>query len=72
MKKFDPAQVTISTPSKSFAYEQISRDIEECKDIDLLKDALRCYIKLYFKQQETLSSIPVPVIDDIPPHNYEI
>lgn len=60
MKNFDPSQISLSTPSKSFAYEQISRDIEKCDDIVAVKEALRCYIKLYFKQQETLTSIGAP------------
>jgi hypothetical protein len=60
MNQFDPTTVQLSTPSKSFAYEQISRDIEKCDDIDVVKDALRCFVKLYFKQQETFSVIGIP------------
>ena len=57
MNDFDPSSITLSSPSKQFAYEKLSRQIEECNDRDTLKDALRCYIKLYFKQQETISVI---------------
>jgi hypothetical protein len=64
MKELDPSTISLSTPSKSFAYEKISRDIEGCNDIEVLKDALRCYVKLYFKQQETMSFIGLPNISD--------
>lgn len=63
MKDLDPSSVELNTPSKLFAYEQLSRDIEKCDDIKVLKDALRCYVKLYFKQQETISLIGAPSIN---------
>tara|TARA_R100000027_G_scaffold51115_1_gene39794 strand:- start:323 stop:526 length:204 start_codon:yes stop_codon:yes gene_type:complete len=63
MKELDPSTISLSTPSKSFAYEKMSRDIENCNDISVLKDALRCYVKLYFKQQETISLIGIPSIE---------
>jgi hypothetical protein len=56
----NPDTITLSTPSKSFAYEKVSRDIDTIDDISIVKDMLRCYVKLYFKQQETLSSIGIP------------
>jgi hypothetical protein len=56
----NPDTITLSTPSRSFAYEKMSRDIESCDDIREVKDMLRCYVKLYLKQQETLNSIGVP------------
>tara|TARA_B100000902_G_scaffold210901_1_gene200586 strand:+ start:3593 stop:3784 length:192 start_codon:yes stop_codon:yes gene_type:complete len=63
MKELDPSQITIDTPSKLFAYEKMSRDIDNCDDIESLKQALRCYVKLYFKQQEVLKLIGVPESD---------
>ena len=57
MSPMDPNSITLNTPSKSFAYEKMSRDIEGCKDVKILQNALRCYVKLYFKQQETMSMI---------------
>jgi hypothetical protein len=60
MNNMDPNSITLNTPSKSFAYEKMSRDIEECKDVKILQNALRCYVKLYFKQQETMSIIGLP------------
>ena len=63
MKDLDPFSVKLSSPSKQFAYEKMSRDIEECNDVKVLQDALRCYVKLYFKQQETISLIGAPNIN---------
>jgi len=60
MNPMDPNSITLNTPSKSFAYEKMSRDIEECRDVKILQNALRCYVKLYFKQQETMSIIGLP------------
>ncbi len=64
MKDLDPSSITLSSPSKSLAYEKMSRDIDEWDDSVVLKEALRCYVKLYFKQQETISLIGVPNIND--------
>ena len=63
MKDMDPSSIVLNTPSKSFAYEKMSREIEECDNIDALKTILRCYVKLYFKQQETIAIIGIPPID---------
>ena len=63
MKELDPSSVELSAPSKQFAYEQLSRDIEKCTDVKVLQDALRCYVKLYLKQQETISLIGLPDIN---------
>lgn len=63
MKELDPSLITINTPSKLFAYEKMSRDIDNCDDIEVLKEALRCYVKLYLKQQEVLRLIGVPESD---------
>ncbi len=64
MNELDPSSITLSSPTKAFAYEKISREIDECDDIVTMKEALRCYVKLYFKQQETMVLIGVPDIRD--------
>lgn len=57
MKNTDPSQISLDSTSKLFEYERISREIEECSDIDTIKDMLRCYVKLYMKQQEVISDM---------------
>jgi hypothetical protein len=43
--------------NKLFEYEKISRELDTCTNIDLLRNLCKCYVKLYLKQQETLSFI---------------
>jgi len=64
VENLDPSLISLTIPSKAFAYEKISREIENIKDIEVVKKALRCYVKLYFKQQETLSIIGLPNTND--------
>ena len=58
--KMDPSSITLSTPSKSFAYEQQAREIEKCSDLEELRNICKCYVKLYYKQQETLKALGIP------------
>lgn len=53
----DPSDISLDTPSKSFAYEKLARDIEKCQDVAKLQKICKCYVKLYFKQQETMTMI---------------
>jgi len=57
MNNTDPSQITLESTSKLFEYERISREIEECSDIGKIKDMLRCYVKLYMKQQEVVLNL---------------
>ena len=50
-------EVKLETVRKMFEYEKISRELESCTNIDLLRNICRCYVKLYMKQQETLTLI---------------
>ena len=53
----NPDEITLETMNKSFAYEKLARDIEEVRDPDVLREVAKCYIKLYFKQQEVVSKM---------------
>jgi hypothetical protein len=53
----DPNQISLSTISKLFEYEKLSRDIDNIDDIDFLRNLAKSYIKLYFFQQEILSNL---------------
>jgi len=55
-----PEEITLSTTSRQFHYETISRQLEECNDVKELKEICRAWIKLYMKQQETLTMIGIP------------
>ena len=52
----DPTTIHLDSTAKMFEYEKLSREIEGCDDIDVLKNMLRCYIKLHMKYQETAVS----------------
>ena len=53
----DPSEISLQTPSKSFEYEKISRDIDKVENIEELRNMLKSYVKLYFKQQETIKML---------------
>ena len=55
----DPNEIKLETMSKMFEYEKQAREIDECKDIDELKMVTKTYMKLYFKQQEVVSSLGI-------------
>ena len=55
--EMNPDEITLETMNKSFAYEKLARDIEEVRDPDVLREVAKCYIKLYFKQQEVVSKM---------------
>lgn len=50
----EASSIKLTNTSKMFEYEKISREIESCDNLDVLKNMLRCYIKLYMKQQEAI------------------
>jgi|TARA_B100001063_G_C16667708_1_gene504563 hypothetical protein len=53
----NPDEITLSTPSKAFAFEKSARDLDKIKDPEVLRNAAKTYIKLYLKQQEVLSKL---------------
>tara|TARA_E500000318_G_scaffold110311_2_gene125386 strand:+ start:514 stop:687 length:174 start_codon:yes stop_codon:yes gene_type:complete len=55
----DPNDIKLETVSKMFQYEKLAREVNECNDISILKDITKSYIKLYFKQQEVVSSLGI-------------
>lgn len=50
----DPNKIKLENLNKLFEYEKYSRLIDDCNDIEILKNISKSYIKLYLKQQETL------------------
>ena len=53
--KLDPETVELSTLNKQFEYEKIARELDECDDLELMRAAAKCFLKLQLKTQETLS-----------------
>ena len=52
LKDMDPDSIQLETTSKLFEYEKLSREIENCEDLDTVKVMARCFIKLYLRHQE--------------------
>ena len=55
--KINPDGINLESFSKLFEYEKLSREVDMCDDIESLKNICKCYIKLYFKQQEVVSDL---------------
>ena len=56
----DPDNIKLSNLSKMFAYSQLASEIDSCDDRDQLRNIAKSFIKLYYKQQETMSVIGIP------------
>jgi hypothetical protein len=53
----NPDDLNLETITKLFEYEKISRELDNCTNIDLLRNLCKCYVKLYMKQQEVVSDM---------------
>lgn len=52
----DPNNIELSNLTKSFEFVKFSQEIDKIDDIEELKNLLKCYFKLYLKQQEVVTS----------------
>jgi len=52
-----PEDISLENLSKNFEYEKLSRDIDNCNDVDDLKNLCKSYIKLYLKMEETVANL---------------
>ena len=55
----DPDKIELKNLTKSFEYTKIASEIDGCDDRDMLKSIAKAFVKLYYKQQETLSVINI-------------
>ena len=55
----DPEKIKLESINKMFEYEKLSRDIDSISDIETLRDLAKSYIKLYFSQQEVITSLKI-------------
>jgi hypothetical protein len=55
----DPFNITLNTVNKLFEYEKISREIDSCEDLNLLKNIAKSYVKLHLAQQEVISTLGI-------------
>ncbi len=57
------SDIQLTKVSKNFEFEKLSREIDTISDINTLKKMLKCYVKLYLKQQETVQAIGLMEIE---------
>jgi len=57
----DPNQISLDSMSKLFEYERQARMIDECTDVKQLQNICKSFAKLYFKQQEVMTLIGLPL-----------
>jgi len=53
----DPSDIQLESTAKMFEYEKLSREIENCDDVDALKQLARSFVKLYLKHQEVAANV---------------
>ena len=56
----DPNDIELKNLSKSFAYQKLATEIDNCDDREQLRNVAKSFIKLYYKQQETMAVIGIP------------
>jgi len=56
----DPNDIELKNLSKSFAYQKLAAEIDNCDDREQLRNVAKSFIKLYYKQQETMAVIGIP------------
>ena len=56
----DPNDIELKNLSKSFAYQKLAAEIDNCDDRERLRNVAKSFIKLYYKQQETMAVIGIP------------
>ena len=56
----DPDTIELKNLSKSFAYQKLASEIDNCDDREELRNVANSFIKLYYKQQETMAVIGIP------------
>lgn len=55
----DPDTIELKNLSKSFAYQKIASEIDDCNDFETIRNIAKSFCKLYYKQQETMQMIGI-------------
>jgi len=54
-----PDDIVLTNTEKLFQYQVQVREIDECDDIEELRNALKGVLKLFMKQQEVVATLGV-------------
>jgi len=49
--------IILESTSKLFEFEKISRELNNIDDADILRELVKCYSKMYLKQQEVIAKL---------------
>ena len=61
----DPEEIELRNTSLEFEYERMSREIEECDDVEVLQQMCKFLVKLEMKTRETYSIILQDTMPDL-------
>ena len=55
----NPDEIELTDLSKQFEYIKMSNEIDNCSNIEELKLATKCYVKLYLATLETITNLQI-------------
>tara|TARA_R100000008_G_scaffold77254_1_gene57571 strand:+ start:441 stop:671 length:231 start_codon:yes stop_codon:yes gene_type:complete len=60
----NPDEIELRNTSQQFEYEKMSREIDECDDVDTLQQMCKFLVKLEMKTRETYSIVLQDALGD--------
>ena len=60
-----PEDIELRSTSQQFEYEKMSRDIDKCDDVEVLKEMCKFLVRLEMKTRENYSIILQDTLPDI-------
>ncbi len=60
-----PEDIELRSTSQQFEYEKMSRDIDKCDDVEVLREMCKFLVKLEMKTRENYSIILQDTLPDI-------
>ena len=64
-EEMNPEEIELRNTSQQFEYERMSREIDECNDVEVLKEMCKFLVKLEMKTRETYSIMLQDALGDM-------
>ena len=64
-EEMNPEEIELRNTSHQFEYERMSREIDECNDVEVLKEMCKFLVKLEMKTRETYSIMLQDALGDM-------
>jgi 5-methylcytosine-specific restriction endonuclease McrBC regulatory subunit McrC len=61
----DPDDITLTNTSQQFEYEKLSREIDQCDDVELLRQMCKFVVKLEMKTRANYSVMIHDLMPDL-------